>query len=112
LRSAFGAGSLDGALLESVELGAVLELLDGVLDVDGDGDELCGIVLGSVVVAPGAAVGFCDFSVIGAPCAGGELLSVVCAYAKLIAPTIVAAATAVVKVFEAVISILLRGQSP
>ena len=90
MRSAFGAGSLDG-IEESVELGAglpevlgdvlggVLESVeDGVLDVDGD--VLCGIVLGSVVVAPGAAVGFWVCSVAGAPCAGGaELLSVVCA---------------------------------
>ena len=53
----------------------------------------------------GPAVGFCVCSVAGAPCADGvELLSVVCAYAKLIAPTIVAAATAVVNVFEAVMS--------
>jgi hypothetical protein len=79
LRSAFGAGSLDEVELEleSLEDGV---LLDGVLDIDGDGDVLCGVALGSVVVAPGAAVGFCDFSVAGAPCAGGELLlSVVCA---------------------------------
>jgi hypothetical protein len=80
LRSAFGAGSLDGAALESVELGAVelgaaLEslddgvLLDGVLDIDGE-------VLGAGVVAP--AVGFCVCSLAGAPCAEGvELLSVV-----------------------------------
>jgi hypothetical protein len=107
-----GAGSLDGALLGSVEPGAVLEPLDGVLDIDEDGDELCGVVLGSVAVAPGAADGACVCSAAGAPCVEVELLSVVCAYAKLIAPTIVAAATAVVKVFEAVISILLSGQSP
>ena len=75
MRSAFGAGSLDGALLESVELGAVLELLDGVLDIDGD--ELCGVVLWSLVL--GAAVGFCFCSVAGAPCVEVELLSVVCA---------------------------------
>ena len=81
MRSAFGAGSLDVVELEleSVEGGVLLVLGDGVLDIDGDGDELCGVALGSVVVAPGAAVGFCDFSVAGAPCAGGELLSVVCA---------------------------------
>ena len=102
MRSAFGAGSLDGAALESVELGAVelgaaLEslddgvLLDGVLDIDGDGDELCGVVLGSVVVAPGAAAdgfacsvagaacagGVCVCSLAGAPCAEGVELSVV-----------------------------------
>ena len=81
-----GAGSLDGAALESLELGAALEsleegvlldgmvvLLDGVLEVDGE-------VLVSGVVAPGVAVGFCVCSLDGAPCAGGvELLSVVCA---------------------------------
>jgi len=121
LRSAFGAGSLDGAgaALESVELGAgaALEsdddgvLLDGVLDIEGD--ELCGVVLGSVVVAAGPAVGFCDCSVVGAPCVEVELLSLVCAYAKPIAPTIVAAATALVRVFEAtVMSILLRVHRP
>ena len=79
MRSAFGAGSLDGALLESVELGAVLEPLGVVLELDGvldiDGDVLCGVVLGSVVVA----VGFCFCSVAGAPCVVVELLSVVCA---------------------------------
>jgi len=88
LRSAFGAGSLDGAALESVELGAVelgaaleslddgvlldgmVVLLDGVLEVDGEVLEL-----GSVVVA-GPAVGFCDCSAAGAPCvAGAALLS-------------------------------------
>ena len=80
MRSALGAGSLDGAALESLELGAVLELLDGVLDIDGDGDELCVVVLGSVVVAPGAAADGFACSVAGAPCAGGAaLLSVVCA---------------------------------
>lgn len=105
-----GAGSLllDGAALESLDDGV---LLDGVLDVDGDA--LCGVVLGSVVVAPWLVDGLCIWSLVAAPCAGGvELLSVVCAYAKLIAPTIVAAATAVVKVFEAVMSLLLGGQSP
>ena len=77
MRSAFGAGSLDGVELESVEDGVLLVLddgvlLDGVLDIDGDA--LCG-----GVVAPGLAVGLCC-SVAGAPCAGGELLlSVVCA---------------------------------
>jgi hypothetical protein len=119
LRSAFGAGSLDGVELVSVELGAALDSLGGGVLVEGmlvDGEvELDGdvVVDGDVdgVVEVGPAVGFCADSAAGAPCVGGlELLSVVCAYAKLIAPTIVAAATAVVNVFEAVISILLRGQ--
>ena len=124
MRSAFGAGSLDGAALESVELGAVelgaaLEsldegvLLDGMVVLLGGVLEVDGEVLGSGVVAPGPDVGFCVCSLCGAPCAEGvELLSVVWAYAKLIAPTIVAAATAVVNVFDAVMSILLDGQSP
>jgi len=55
LRSALGAGSLDGIALESEELGVVLgevlggvleSVVDGVLDIDGDGDVLCGVVLG------------------------------------------------------------------
>jgi hypothetical protein len=75
-----GAGSLlDGAALESLDDGV---LLDGVLDVDGD--VLCCIVLGSVVVAPGLvapglAVGLCVCSLAGAPCVGVLELSVVCA---------------------------------
>jgi len=39
-----------------------------------------------------------------------EVESDVCAYAKPIAPTMVAAATAVVNVLDAVIVILLRGE--
>jgi hypothetical protein len=84
LRSAFGAGSLDGAALESGELGAALEsldegvLLDGMVVLLGGVLEVDGEVLGSGVVAPGPDVGFCDCSVAGAPCVeGAALLSVV-----------------------------------
>jgi hypothetical protein len=103
LRSAFGVGSVVED--ESVLLGIVLlSVDDGALCVAGVVD-WSGVAAGMVVEPFGDAAGLCICSVAGAPC---DVLSVVCAYAKPIAPTIVAAATAAVKVLDALISILLR----
>jgi hypothetical protein len=97
LRSAFGAGSLDGIELES-PLGGVEVLLLGVLEVELLGAAVESVELGVEVVAPGLveldgwfdivdgcdvvlgsvagpAVGFCDCSVVGAPCDVPELES-------------------------------------
>jgi hypothetical protein len=106
LRSALGAGSLvDVAGAVPLSLGIVADELlgvllvsllddDGVLDIDGV------VAPGACDESAGAAVGFCICSDCGAPCAV-LLVSEVCAYANPIAPTMVADATAVVRILEA-----------